>query len=37
MTFALMDLKEFQYQQERQMQAVINHLAMIRTVSGRPM
>ena len=34
MTFALMDLKEFQYQQERQMQAVINHLAMIRTVAG---
>ena len=34
MTFALMDLKEFQYQQERQMQAVINHLAMIRTIAG---
>ena len=29
-----MDLKEFQYQQERQMQAVINHLAMIRTIAG---
>ena len=34
MTFALMDLKEFQYQQERQLQAVINHLAMIRTIAG---
>ena len=34
MTFALMDLKEFQYQQERQMQAVINHIAMVRTITG---
>ncbi|MBI88386.1 MAG: hypothetical protein CMB67_05115 [Euryarchaeota archaeon] len=34
MTFALLDLKEFQYQQERQMQAVINHLTMIRTITG---
>jgi hypothetical protein len=34
MSFALMDLKEFQYQQERQMQAVINHLSMIRTIAG---
>ena len=34
MTFALMDLKEFQYQQERQMQAVINHISMVRTITG---
>ena len=34
MTFALMDLKEFQYQQERQMQAVVNHISMVRTITG---
>ena len=34
MTFALMDLKEFQYQQERQMQAVINHISMVRAITG---
>lgn len=34
MTFALLDLKEFQYQQERQMQAVINHISMVRTITG---
>ena len=33
MTFALLDLKEFQYQQERQMQAVINHISMVRTIT----
>ena len=34
MTFALLDVKEFQHQQERQMQSVINHLAMLRTIKG---
>ncbi len=34
MTFALLDIKEFQYQQERQMQAVINHISMVRTITG---
>ena len=34
LTFALLDFELFQYQQERQMQAVINHLAMIRTITG---
>ncbi len=34
MTFALLDLKEFQYQQERQMQAVINHISMVRSITG---
>jgi len=34
LTFALMDITEFQYQQERQMQAVINHISMVRTITG---
>ena len=34
LTFALLDIKEFQYQQERQMQAVINHISMVRTITG---
>ena len=34
LTFALVDITEFQYQQERQMQAVINHLSMVRTITG---
>ena len=34
LTFALVDIKEFQYQQERQMQAVINHISMVRTITG---
>ncbi len=34
LTFALVDITEFQYQQERQMQAVINHISMVRTITG---
>ena len=34
LSYALLDVKEFQYQQERQIQAVVNHLAMIRTITG---
>jgi len=34
LTFALVNINEFQYQQERQMQAVINHIAMVRTITG---
>ena len=34
LTFALVDIKEFQFQQERQMQAVINHISMVRTITG---
>ncbi len=34
MSYALLDIEEFQFQQERQMQAVINHITMVRTITG---